>query len=137
MFLDIGSFFFVFLITLLFVTLVFFKKKNLKKTSIFEKIFTVITGYLFIPILLAIPYYLILNNLSLFDAYFESVSGFTSTGFTVFENLKHLNSVIQKAARLRIGKPSTKVIAACRKAVKKNNIGALLQIISTGEAPGR
>ena len=44
-----------------------------------------------IPILLAIPYYLILNNLSLFDAYFESVSGFTSTGFTVFENLKHLN----------------------------------------------
>ena len=44
-----------------------------------------------IPILLAIPYYLILNNLSLFDAYFESVSGFTSTGFTVFENIKHLN----------------------------------------------
>ena len=34
---------------------------------------------------------MILNNLSLFDAYFESVSGFTSTGFTVFENLKHLN----------------------------------------------
>ena len=55
----------------------------------------------------------------------------------LMENLKHLNSVIQKAARLRIGKPSTKVIAACRKAVKKNNIGALLQIISTGEAPGR
>ena len=91
LFLDIGSFFFVFLITLFFGSLVFFKKKNLKKTSIFEKILTVITGYLFIPILLAIPYYLILNNLSLFDAYFESVSGFTSTGFTVFENLKQLN----------------------------------------------
>ena len=71
--------------------MIFFKKKNLKKTSIFEKILTVITGYLIIPILLAIPYYLILNNLSLFDAYFESVSGFTSTGFTVFENIKHLN----------------------------------------------
>ena len=91
LFLDIGSFFFVFLITLFFGSLIFFKKKNLKKTSIFEKILTVITGYLIIPILLAIPYYLILNNLSLFDAYFESVSGFTSTGFTVFENLKHLN----------------------------------------------
>ena len=91
LFLDIGSFFFVFLITLFFGSLIFFKKKNLKKTSIFEKILTVLTGYLIIPILLAIPYYLILNNLSLFDAYFESVSGFTSTGFTVFENLKHLN----------------------------------------------
>ncbi len=91
LFLDIGSFFFVFLITLFFGSLIFFKKKNLKKTSIFEKILTVITGYLIIPILLSIPYYLILNNLSLFDAYFESVSGFTSTGFTVFENLKHLD----------------------------------------------
>ncbi len=91
LFLDIGSFFSVFLISLFFGSLIFFKKKNLKKTSIFEKILTVITGYLIIPILLAIPYYLILNNLSLFDAYFESVSGFTSTGFTVFENLKHLN----------------------------------------------
>ena len=91
LFLDIGSFFFIFLITLFFGSLIFFKIKNLKKTSIFEKILTVITGYLLIPILLSIPYYLILNNLSLFDAYFESVSGFTSTGFTVFENLKHLN----------------------------------------------
>ena len=65
LFLDIGSFFFIFLITLFFGSLIFFKKKNLKKTSIFEKILTVITGYLIIPILLAIPYYLILNNLSL------------------------------------------------------------------------
>ncbi len=55
----------------------------------------------------------------------------------LMENPKELNSVIQKAARLRIGKQSTKVIAACRKAVKKSNIRALLQIISTGEAPGR
>ena len=75
LFLDIGSFFFIFLITLFFGSLIFFQKKNLKKTSIFEKILTVITGYLTIPILLAIPYYLVLNNLSLFDAYFESVSG--------------------------------------------------------------
>ena len=91
LFLDIRSFFFIFLITLFFGSLIFFKKKNLKKTSIFEKILTVISGYLIIPVLLAIPYYLIINNLSLFNAYFESVSGFTSTGFTVFENLKHLN----------------------------------------------
>ena len=91
LFLDIGSFFFVFLITFFFGSLILFKKRNLKKTSIFEKILTVLTGYLIIPIILSIPYYLILNNLSLFDAYFESVSGFTSTGFTIFENLKHLN----------------------------------------------
>nr|WP_306452625.1 TrkH family potassium uptake protein [Candidatus Pelagibacter ubique] len=43
------------------------------------------------PIILAIPYFLVLNNISIFDAYFESVSGFTSTGFTIFENLKQLD----------------------------------------------
>ena len=48
-------------------------------------------GYLTLPIILSIPYYLIINNISVLDAYFEAVSGFTSTGFTIFENLKHLN----------------------------------------------
>ncbi|WP_075483343.1 potassium transporter TrkG [Candidatus Pelagibacter communis] len=89
--LDINSFFFVFIFTLFFGTIILFKKKNLKKTSIFEKIITVIVGYIVMPIILAIPYFLVLNNISIFDAYFESVSGFTSTGFTIFENLKQLD----------------------------------------------
>ena len=55
----------------------------------------------------------------------------------LMENLKVLNSVIQKAARLRVGKASTKVVSECRSAIKKNNIRGLMQIISTGEAPGR
>ena len=52
---------------------------------------TVILGYICIPILLSIPYYLILNNINFLDAYFESISGFTSTGFTIFNNIKHLD----------------------------------------------
>ena len=30
-------------------------------------------------------------NISFLDCYFESISGFTSTGFTIFENVKHLD----------------------------------------------
>ena len=91
LYLDINSFFFIFLATLIFGSIIFFKNKNIKKVSIYQKILTVILGYLTLPIILSIPYYLIINNLSVLDAYFEAVSGFTSTGFTIFDNLKHLN----------------------------------------------
>ena len=91
LYLDINSFFFIFLATLIFGSIIFFKNKNIKKVSIYQKILTVILGYLTLPIILSIPYYLIINNISILDAYFEAVSGFTSTGFTIFENLKHLN----------------------------------------------
>ena len=70
---------------------IFFKKKNLKKISIFQKILTVFLGYVSIPILLSIPYYLIINNITFVDSYFEAISGFTSTGFTIFNNIKHLD----------------------------------------------
>ena len=91
LYLDINSFFFVFLSTLLFGCVILFKKKNIEKVSIFKKILTVLTGYLLLPILLSVPYYLAINNISFLDSYFEAVSGFTSTGFSIFYNIKHLN----------------------------------------------
>jgi len=46
--------------------------------------------------------------------------------------LKEVNMMIQKAAKLRIGQSKTRVVAACRNAIKKNNIHSLFQIIRTG-----
>ena len=43
------------------------------------------------PLILAIPLYLSIYNLTFLSAYFEAVSGFTSTGFTIFENIKHID----------------------------------------------
>jgi len=91
LFLNINNFLLIFIITLFFGLIVFFKKKNFNKITIYQKIFTVILGYISIPILLSIPYYLIINNISFLDSYFEAISGFTSTGFTIFENIKHLD----------------------------------------------
>ena len=91
LFLNINNFLFIFIITLFLGLIVFFKKKNFNKITIYQKIFTVILGYVSIPILLSIPYYLIINNISFIDSYFEAISGFTSTGFTIFENIKHLD----------------------------------------------
>ena len=43
------------------------------------------------PLILSIPFYLSIYNLSFLNSLFEAVSGFTSTGFTVFENIKHID----------------------------------------------
>ncbi len=91
LYLNINSFIFIFIVTLFFGSIIFFKKKDLKKISIYQKILTVLIGYLCIPILLSIPYFLIINNISFIDSYFEAISGFTSTGFTIFNNIKHLD----------------------------------------------
>ena len=91
LYLNINNFIFIFIVSLFLGSVIFFNKKNIKKISIYQKILTVILGYLSIPILLSIPYYLIINNISFLDSYFEAISGFTSTGFTMFNNIKHLD----------------------------------------------
>ena len=76
----------------LFIGLIFYKlKEKEKKPTIFEKILTVLLGYLLIPIILSLPFYFSIYNLTFLNSIFESVSGFTSTGFTIFENIKHID----------------------------------------------
>jgi len=47
--------------------------------------------------------------------------------------LKEVNMMIMKAAKLRVGQAKTRVVAGCRQAIKKNNIHELFQIIRTGQ----
>ena len=67
------------------------QQKNEIKLSIYNKIITVILGYFFIPLIISIPYYFGNYNITFINSYFESVSGFTSTGFTIFDNIKHID----------------------------------------------
>jgi trk system potassium uptake protein TrkH len=71
--------------------IIFFIKKKDTKISIYSKIITVISGYIILPLFISLPYYLSIYNISFLDAYFESISGFTSTGFSIFDNIKHLD----------------------------------------------
>ncbi len=66
-------------------------RKNVKKITVYEKIFTVLLGYILFPLLISIPYYFGIQNITLINSYFEAISGFTSTGFTIFENVKQLD----------------------------------------------
>merc|ERR1711963_1390331 len=47
----------------------------------------------------------------------------------LLEQLKEVNLMIQKAAKLRVGSPKNRVIQSCKLAIKKNNIHELFQII--------
>ena len=79
------------IISLIFSSLFFLKKNQYKKITIYEKIISVVLGYFILPLIISIPYYFGLNYLTFIDSYFESISGFTSTGFSVFENVKHID----------------------------------------------
>jgi Bardet-Biedl syndrome 2 protein len=52
----------------------------------------------------------------------------------LLEALKDVNQMIQKAAKLRMGKHKTEVVTACRAAIQSNNIAALFKIIQSGRA---
>ena len=92
-FLNVDAYTYSFFISLtLGLFAIFFKKITYKKISIYEKIITVLFGYLFFPLIISIPFYLSINNISILNSYFEAISGFTSTGFTVFENIRQIDT---------------------------------------------
>ena len=94
LYLNIDAYFYTFLISLIPLMSFLIKSSDVKKVSIYYKIQTVILGYFTLPVIIALPYFLSIYNISFIDAYFESISGFTSTGFTIFENIKHLDESI-------------------------------------------
>ncbi|MBO6493175.1 MAG: TrkH family potassium uptake protein [Pelagibacteraceae bacterium] len=53
--------------------------------------FLVIVGFFYFPLLISMPYYLSIYDISFINSYFEAISGFTSTGFTIFENVKKID----------------------------------------------
>jgi len=91
LYLNLDTYYFSLIISAV-IGIIFYKiKTDPKKPSIFEKILTVLLGYVLMPLILSIPFYLSIYNLSFLNSLFEAVSGFTSTGFTVFENIKHID----------------------------------------------
>ena len=88
LYLNLNTYYFSFVISAL-VSFLFYKIDNSeKKPTIFEKILTVLLGYFIMPLVLSIPFYFSIYNLTFLNALFEAVSGFTSTGFSIFENIK-------------------------------------------------
>ena len=91
LYLNLDNYIYSLILSLFLGFLFLLKKKDDFKVSIYTKIITVILGYLILPLIISIPFYFSIYNISFLDSYFESISGFTSTGFTIFDNIKHLD----------------------------------------------
>jgi len=91
LYLNLDTYIYSLIISLI-ISILFYKLKPIeKKYSIFDKILTVFFGYVLIPLVLSIPFYFSIYNLTFLNSYFEAISGFTSTGFTIFENIKNID----------------------------------------------
>tara|TARA_B100002052_G_scaffold296383_1_gene324667 strand:- start:820 stop:2229 length:1410 start_codon:yes stop_codon:yes gene_type:complete len=76
------------------IFLTFNKKYKFIKISLYERIFSVLAGYILLPITISLPYIFSFENISFINGYFEAISGFTSTGFTVFNDLNYVDQTI-------------------------------------------
>ena len=86
LFREARIFFYIGLTGILVLSLVILGTTNrdLKETGV-SQLFSLILSFLFLPLFLAFPTWIIFPNINWFDAYLDMVSAFTTTGFPVLE----------------------------------------------------
>jgi len=106
LYLNLNTYICTFLVSIFFAVLFYYaKNNNEKKITIYEKILTILLGYFLLPLVISIPFYFSIYNLTFVNAFFESISGFTSTGFTIFDNINHIDQslILWRSASQWIG----------------------------------
>jgi len=92
LYLNLNTYIYTFIVSIFLAILFYYAKGNdEKKITIYEKILTILLGYFLLPLVISIPFYFSIYNLTFVNAFFESISGFTSTGFTIFDNINHID----------------------------------------------
>ena len=79
---------------LLGISLYLFSKNSEKNIKFYEKLVLIFLVYLLVSLLISIPYYFSSYQLSFINSFFESISGLTTTGFTVLYNVKFLDPTL-------------------------------------------
>ena len=91
LYLNLNTYYFGLIISAI-ISFIFYKIKSIgRKSSIFEKLITVFLGYILMPLILSLPFYFSTYNITFLNSFFEAVSGFTSTGFTTFNNIEYVD----------------------------------------------
>ena len=94
-FLSIDSYFTTLIVSLLIgVSLLFIGKKSEKKINFIEQLILIIFTYFLVSILISLPFYLSNYQVTFINALFESISGITGTGFSIFKNIKYLDPTL-------------------------------------------
>ena len=88
-----------YLVTLIFSlltgsSLLLIGKKSEKKINFIEQLLLIILVYLLISIFISLPFYLSNYQVTFLNSLFESISGLTGTGFSIFSNIKYLDPTL-------------------------------------------
>jgi len=75
-------------------SLLFFGKKSEKRINFIEQLLLIILVYLMISFFIALPFYLSNYQVTFLNSLFESISGITGTGFSIFKNIKYLDPTL-------------------------------------------
>ena len=106
LYLNLNTYIYTSIVSIFLAVLFYYTKSNdEKKITIYEKILTIVFGYFLLPLVISIPFYFSIYNLTFVNAFFESISGFTSTGFTIFDNINHIDQslILWRSASQWIG----------------------------------
>ncbi|MDA9092229.1 TrkH family potassium uptake protein, partial [Pelagibacteraceae bacterium] len=94
-YLNLNSYLLTLFISLFFALFFYLVSKNAEKNiSFYEQLILIFAVYFFISLLISIPYYFSYYQISFVDSLFEAVSGLTTTGFTIFSNVKFLDPTL-------------------------------------------
>ena len=89
---DLNSYLLTFLISLIVGSTFYYVGHNHSKDiNLTDQIIFVVLSFILIPFLISIPYIFSIYDISLLNSYFESVSGFTATGFTIIKNVESID----------------------------------------------
>ena len=94
-FLSIESYFITSFVSITIGVILFYIGKNSeKKINFIEQLILIILVYLITGFLISIPFYLSNFQINLASSFFESISGLTGTGFSIFKNIKYLDPTL-------------------------------------------
>ena len=94
-FLSINTYFITLIVsTILGFGLLYYGKTSLKNINFIEQLILIISVYILTSVLISIPFYLSNYQVTFLNSIFESISGLTGTGFSIFKDIKYLDPTL-------------------------------------------
>ena len=94
-FLSINTYFITLAVSILIgLSLLYYGKESSKNINFIEQLILIICSYILISVLISIPFYLSNYQVTFLNSIFESVSGLTGTGFSIFKDIKYLDPTL-------------------------------------------
>ena len=94
-FLSIDTYFSTLVVSLVIgLAFLYYGRNSKKNINFIDQLILIIISYFLTSILIAIPFYLSNYQVTFLNSIFESISGLTGTGFSIFKDIKYLDPTL-------------------------------------------